>query len=179
MSVSLLAPDLRRILTDLATRIGNLEKRVNPTAVVRFATTIAHIGTGANSVVVEPPGSDAVASGDESIAIGPNGPSATAPGALAVGNGAEASGTNATVLGAGSVIADGGTAIGWGTAVAHAHSSAFGTQASTTRTHQVVLGDATDFVEIPGDGIVLTSPDGTRYLVVVNNGGSLSSSPAA
>lgn len=165
MSVSLLTPDLRRILDDLARRIGILERRTTRTAppASPVVNVNVHPGTGDVSVVLEPTGSGADASAD---------------GALAMGNGATASGTNSIAVGAAIANQDGAAAYGWGATAGHIHSTAIGTQAGTIRNHQVVLGDATDFVEIPGDGIVLTSPDNTRYLIVVNNGGSLSSSVA-
>jgi len=101
MSVSLLTPDLRRILASLATRIGNLERRVNPTSTMRFTPSLAHPGTGENSVILEPSDSGAVANSSNGIAIGAGATTVVFPNGIALGALALADNDNAIAMGSG------------------------------------------------------------------------------
>ena len=71
--------------------------------------------------------------------------------------------------------ADKATALGSGARADHAASVALGSDTTTTAADQVMVG--TRDIEITGNatkGIVLRSPDGTRYRLTIANGGTVS-----
>jgi hypothetical protein len=152
MSASLLTPDLRRILDDLARRLGILERRTGRTAPQAGPLpNHSHNGTGTDSVVLADTSFPAVASGQESTAGGDSAiasgqyasayggaSQATAQFATAVGDAAEATATNATAVGSNSVAG-------------HNTSVAVGYAATTTGTHQIMLGTASETVVCPGN----------------------------
>ena len=73
-----------------------------------------------------------------------------------------------------SVVED-GVALGRNAAVAagHTNSVAIGATTTTTGADQVHVGNRDVELGVSGKGLVLKSPDGTRYRVTVNNGGTL------
>ena len=72
-------------------------------------------------------------------------------------------------------LADGAGAVslGSGANAAHAGSIALGMSTTTTATAQVAVGARDIEVQDSSKGVVLKSPDGTRYRVTVANGGAL------
>lgn len=163
-----------------------------------------HVGAGRISLVI---GSGATSAGDSSAALGPGassgGASATAVGSItnavgdfsvAVGSGAASSGTSGIALGqdaqgTGSAAtalghtaqtgADSATALGDGASALYQHSTALGAGAATTQTNQVLLGTATDVVEVAaGAPLVMSDSAGVRWRVTVNTDGSLNTTPA-
>lgn len=103
-------------------------------------------------------GSLASASGDNTIAIG-NASTASSPRATAVGDTATAAANDATALGRGA-------------GAYHSHATAIGPGSTTTKDNQIMLGTASDFVEIPGNGstngfVMKDTATGTRYLVQI------------
>ena len=93
------------------------------------------------SVVV---GSDAKAEDTSGVAVGYM--ANTWSGAVAVGFQAEAMGSGSVALGAAASVnddAEGGTALGYGTLVAHANSVAIGSDSATTAENQVAFGTGT------------------------------------
>lgn len=133
------------------------------------------LGQGANS-----PGAQSVAVGQAasslgtgSVAVG----SAAVQGVSAVGVGdqAQATGDTSVAIGQGAqtTMAD-GVALGHGASAPYAHSTAVGPGAITTGPNQIMMGTATDVTEIPvGSAIAMTSPGGSRYLITVDDDGSL------
>jgi trimeric autotransporter adhesin len=133
MSSSLLTPDLRRILDDLARRLGILERRTSQTAAPTAPTASqnAHNGSGSNSVVLEPTGGNAQASGSGSLAAGES--------ATATNTDATAIGHNAAASGASESLAAGAYSEATGQ-----YSSAVGPAAQATAQFAVALGDSAE-----------------------------------
>ncbi|WP_428957964.1 hypothetical protein [Streptomyces sp. cg35] len=151
--------------------------------VLAVSTDSLHPGSGANSTQVglgatsagsgsTGVGNGASATGDQSTAVGLMA-TAGADGAVAVGSQASASQPGAISIGESS-LATGtqATALGGGARATFDQSTAVGAGAQVTRPNQVMLGTATDLVEIPGIG-VLHSPDGTAFILAVTNEGLL------
>jgi hypothetical protein len=133
------------------------------------------VGTGANSTGASSTalGNAASSLGLQSVAVGPA--AVQGSGAIGIGTGATATGNYSVVIGKDSSAAlDDGTAVGHGAVAAYAHSTAIGPGAVSTGPNQVMLGTATDTVEVPfGSGYVIKSPNGTRYKITVDNSGAL------
>jgi uncharacterized cupin superfamily protein len=70
------------------------------------------------------------------------------------------------------------TALGASSQALHARSVALGNGATTTAADQVMVGPRDVEITDAAKGLVLKSPDGTRYRVTVANGGTLSVAPA-
>lgn len=121
----------------------------------------AALGAGANAL------------GGQSVAIGSA--SVQGVGAVGVGNAAGASGDGAVALGqAASAGAANAVALGQGASAPFVQSVAIGAGAITTGPNQILMGTAAEVTEIPpGSALVLSSPDGTRYRVTVDDSGSL------
>ena len=66
------------------------------------------------------------------------------------------------------------TAVGKLAAADHAGSVALGDNTATTGSNQVCVGPRDVEITDTGKGVVLKSPDGTRYRIKVANGGALS-----
>lgn len=133
------------------------------------------VGTGANSTGASSTalGNAASSLGLQSVAVGPA--AVQGSGAIGVGSGAAATGDYSVVLGkdASAALTD-GAAIGHGAVAPYAHSTALGAGAATTGANQIMIGTATDVVEVPfGSGYVLQSPNGSRYKLTVDNTGAL------
>jgi len=84
-------------------------------------------------------------------------------------------GAQSTALGyAASTSAASGTALGTGASAPFTNSTAVGAGAETSSENQVVLGAPGHIVEVPfGSSLVLSSPNGTRWAVTVDDAGSL------
>lgn len=137
------------------------------------ATAIGPAATaaGTNSTAI---GKSTNASGEYSTAIGSSS-SVQGLSGLAAGRTASSTGEAATALGSGAQ-ADGrkSTALGTGSSAPFEQSTAVGAGAATSGPNQIMLGTALDTVEIPqGSGLVLASPDGTRWIMTVDDNGSL------
>lgn len=157
-----------------------------------------HLGSGTNSLQI---GVAAVSAGNQSTALGPGtlspGLQATAVGSasnalgdhsvavgtastsgeseIAIGDGATTSGGASVAIGdSASATGTSSGALGANASSTYAHSTAVGADSLVTQANQIMLGTASDFTEIPaGSAIVLSSPDGTRYFLRVDNGGAL------
>lgn len=159
-----------------------------------------HVGAGANSLVIgigavsagnqstalgptaTSPGSQSTAVGsasnalgDQSVAIGAASTSGTAE--IAVGDGTTTSGGSSTAIGdTANASGAASLALGATSSAAWDHSTALGPDATTTRANQIVLGTAADVTEIPpGSGLIMSSPNGTRYILTVTDAGALDS----
>ncbi|MEU6362266.1 hypothetical protein [Streptomyces albidoflavus] len=151
--------------------------------VLAVSTDSSHPGTGTNSTQV---GLGAASSGVGSTGVG-NAASATGDQSLAVGLMATASGSGAVALGSQAASTEAGAtavgqsalasglqaaALGDGARATHDQGTALGPGAATTRPNQLVLGTASDLVDIPGIG-VLHSPSGIPYILAVTDDGLL------
>jgi hypothetical protein len=126
---------------------------------------------GVNSLAV---GSGAVSTGTGGTALG-KGAVASATSSVAVGTLSAASGNNAEAYGDNSIAsAQQSTAIGSGVTASHVHSTAVGAQAATTETKQVMLGQPSDFVDIPNFATLKSIPGGVKYRLYVRDDGTLS-----
>lgn len=93
----------------------------------------------------------------------------TAVGYNAIGGGySTAVGASATASG------DFAVALGQGAVASHANAIALGYLSTTTATYQVMIGPRDLEITDTAKGLVIKSPDGTRYRVQVANGGALS-----
>lgn len=133
------------------------------------------VGTGANATGQSSTslGNSATSLGTGAIAVGPA--AVNGLGSIGIGNAVTATGDGTVVVGpnASAVMPD-GTALGHGAIAPWEHSTAIGAGAATTGIHQVMLGTATDIVEVPfGSGYVLQSPGGFRYKITVDDTGAL------
>lgn len=155
MSSSLLTPDLRRILDDLARRLRVLEQRITSRTAAPTAPDVspyAHPGTGENSIVLEPAGGGSVAAGFDTVAAGHQASAASdyaaafgahssaAENSTAVGTSAAANTSWSTAIGVSSVAAQNGVAIGGGATASHINSVAVGYNAQTTAAAQINMG---------------------------------------
>ncbi|MGW7100375.1 hypothetical protein [Streptomyces sp. NPDC054838] len=148
-----------------------------------------HVGSGAGSTQVGMSalaagpggtslGNSASASGDHATALGTE-TLASAAGAVAGGSRAEATETGGIAVGESALSA--GTqaiAVGAGARAAYNRSGAIGAGAEATRPEQIMLGTATNLVEIPGT-TVLHSPNGSPFVLAVTNSGQLYTQPLA
>lgn len=162
-----------------------------------------HSGSGLNSLVLGP---SATATGNNSVALGQGasspgasgtavGTSASATGvqsvavgsaaaqglgAIGVGNAVQASGDHSTAVGAGAAATFAqATALGNGAQSPYQHSTAIGAGATTTGPNQIMMGTSSDVTEIPlGSAVVLSSPNGTRFRLSVDNTGALTTTLA-
>ncbi|MEV7675137.1 hypothetical protein [Streptomyces sp. NPDC088752] len=157
--------------------------------VMAVASESQHAGAGDDSTAI---GADAAASGtgalasgkgaqatgDETVSAGHES-SASAAGAVAVGSQADASEAGAVSVGR-SAVAQGSqaTALGDGAQAPWDHSTALGAGAQTTRPNQVVVGTASEIVDVSGL-LVLHSPDGSPFTVAVTDDGMLYAQPLA
>lgn len=137
------------------------------------ATAVGPAATaaGTNSAAV---GKSSNASGEYSTAVGPTASVQSLSG-VAVGRTASSTGEAAIALGSGAQ-ADGlrSSALGSGSSASFDHSTAIGADAVASGNNQVMLGTELDTVEIPqGSGLVLSSPDGSRWIMTVDDDGSL------
>ena len=67
-----------------------------------------------------------------------------------------------------------GVALGYSATVTHANSVALGRTSATQRTDSVSIGARDIESTGPGKGLILQSPDGTKYRIAVANGGTIS-----
>lgn len=198
MSVALQIPDLRRILTDLTRRVGILERRTTSGAAAS-TMSLAHPGTGTNSVVVEPTGAGSDASATNTVAIGvfarawqgsgtavgdnaqADGSQATAVGynaqasadtAAAFGPNANAFGIDALSLGSGaSCGGDSSVAIGSGAVASDSNAVAVGHSATTTNDNQIMLGKAaTGAFDTNATRTVMNAPNAAITSADLNRG---------
>lgn len=146
-------------------------------------TESTHLGAGAQSTQV---GLDAAATGASSTAAGvgatASGGQSTALGHFAqavldqttsVGDQAASSQPGATAVGTSAVASGtGSTALGAASLALYNHTTVLGAGAAATTDHQVMLGTRTDIVEAPGS-VVLTSPGGVRFQLIVTDSGML------
>lgn len=154
------------VIGDAAVSAGDSSTAVGPAASSGGTNSVA-VGKSANSLgeYSTAVGSGAIAQDISTTAVGRN---ATALGdqGLAVGNGAQTSAMSASALG------DGANA-------PFTRSTAIGAGSVTTSENQVMLGAPGDIVEVPlGSGIILTSPNETRWLITVDDNGTLVSTMA-
>lgn len=169
MSVSLLTPDLRRILDDLGRRIGFLERRTKQTASPTTPVSgYAHAGNGTNSVILEPLLGGAVA-GDDGVAIGRNtsalangiaigssipedGATAAAEG-IAIGHDSTASAGGVAIGGVGASLGAKATvksvALGAGASAGQDGAVAIGAETTTLAADQVNIGSLRLFAGVP------------------------------
>jgi hypothetical protein len=157
-----------------------------------------HVGPGSNSLEI---GVGAVSAGNQSTALGPTaaspGVQSTAVGSasnavgdhsvaagtastsgnseIAVGNGSSTSGGDSFAIGhTASATGASSGALGTNASSTYPHSTAIGADSAVTQANQIMMGTAADVTEIPfGSAVVLSSPDGTRYFLRVDNGGAL------
>ncbi|MDQ1497695.1 MAG: hypothetical protein QOI86_1035 [Actinomycetota bacterium] len=182
MSTSLLTPDLRRILDDLARRLRVLEQRIGRTAPAAAPLpNHTHDGTGANSTVVAGP-TDAtapVASAARTLAAG-DAAVASAHDAIALGYNAQAVAIYGIALGDNSLVGGAASAaLGDGATANNTSSVAIGSAATTDHDHQIMLGTVSEIVEVPkAGGLILTDNSGGRWKIQVSTGGVLSTSAA-
>lgn len=151
------------------------------------AVGVATHADGLNSIGI---GNGAHALGADAIAIGisaaGNGAGNTAVGAnanaglsgsqhtVAIGEWSTIDGArnSATAVGfSAAARADHATALGDVSNAAHAHATAVGSDATTTEANQVMLGTTTDYVEVPGNGLVLHASDGSRWRLTISTSG--------
>lgn len=166
MSVTIQTPDLRRMLDDLARRVGILERRQTSRVAAPTAPQTTpvvghtHDGAGTDSTVV---------SGDTQTTP----PVASGADAFAAGDGAVASGLQSLALGPSAEASDQGCiAMGPGATSSHAYAIALGNGVATTRTEQVNLGSKVLYAGLttsaPGDSL-LTAGQFTFYVNEAGN----------
>lgn len=98
---------------------------------------------------------------------------ASATGASALGQNTAAQGVNSTALGLNAVATQAqASALGQGASAGHAHATALGAETATTEPNQVRLGGSGDVADAPG-GLVLRSPNGTKFRLIVDDAGTL------
>lgn len=152
----------------------------NPnTAVGESALSLLTTG-GANTVVGKSAGS-AVTTGDNNVALGRDTLTLTTSGSRQVSVGSNTGQTTATqrndsvaVGYAAKFDADNACALGSGAQALHAGSTALGQGTTTTFADQVMIGARDLEITATAKGVVIKSPDGTRYRIQVANGGALS-----
>lgn len=141
-----------------------------------------HIGAASQSTQV---GQDGVSTGVSSSSFG-NTAQSLGVQSIAIGASAIAAGDQSTSVGTGSVEGTTSTGVGYNTNVSgtsssvfgansssgNQHSTAIGADSTTTEDGQVMLGTATDFVEIP-NYVVLTDPNGGRWALTIDTSGDL------
>lgn len=93
--------------------------------------------------------------------------------ATAIGYNADAQGARATVLGSAADAVANATALGYNASAAHDQSAAIGRDSTTTATYQVMVGPRDIEITDDAKGLVLVSPDDTRFRVQVSNAGAL------
>lgn len=134
----MIAPDVRRILDDIKTRLSILERRI--TNAGRAAATPGdngHPGEGDESIAL---GARTTATGDMAISIGPDA-IASGTNSVVIGEGSEASGLNASALGP-NITASGNesTAVGYNSLVSGVSAVAVGTNAGATGEESLAVG---------------------------------------
>lgn len=152
---------------------------LNSLAIGLSATSVGNnsvaLGQGANSLGASGTavGTAASAAGAQAVAVGSA--ASQGVGSVGVGDQSQASGNQSVALGQAAIATlTESTALGHGATAPYAHSTALGPGAITNGPHQIMLGTSADLVEIPsGSGLVLSSPNGSRFQITVDNTGSL------
>lgn len=178
----------RRIMPDTETGIvASHERRLNkprPSSGFDPNADPVVIGNGADghttasSVTI---GQNGDVSADFAVQVGAAGDVSGASG-VGVGFAVTVSAQSGTATGEQAFVsAQYGSAYGSGAGVAHDFSTAIGQGATSSRAHQIMLGSlnnttgvGNEIVEIPGkgNGIAVTAPNGTRYVMTVSNAGA-------
>lgn len=159
---------------------GHSNVGVGRTAGWSMTSAHSNIALGRSALYYMTTGTENVAVGRNAAAI-PNGNSAnasvTATAQTVVGHAAgQSSATQADGLTAVGHTARGttnSTALGARAQASHSASVALGADTSTTATSQVMVGARDVEITDAARGVILKSPDGTRYRITVANGGSL------
>ena len=134
-------------ITNFAMAIGDGASSAGVDGIAIGRAAAVSITRGASIVI----GADSTSEGSNSVAIG-RAINTAAPQQVVIGDGA-AGGTdaaNAMAIGRLSVVG-----------ISHSNSVAFGPWATTTKTHQIMLGTATNTVEIPGRLVTATATNTT------------------
>lgn len=152
---------------------GGFNTAVGAGALAAATTAVNNSAVGANALT-------AVTTGGLNTAVGGAALQALTTGASNTALGQDASTTlvsltNAVIIGKGArVNANEGTALGQGATVGHIGSVALGQGTTTTDVAQVMVGPRDVEITDTTKGVVIKSPDGTRYRIKVANGGALS-----
>lgn len=118
-------------------------------------------------------GSTAKATSHSALAVG-FGAGSLEGSAVAVGTTAQAAGEAAVAVGVVALAAEAyAVAVGGGAKAYHEHSIALGALTSTTADHQIAAGPRDIEIQDPDRGLILQSPDNTRWRITVDNNGAL------
>lgn len=142
-----------------ASAAATLATAVGPYAAAGGVASVAVGEATASSVDAVAIGDGAEASDLRAISVGASAV-ASATDTISVGSSASAAGQSSSALGASASVG-----------ATHANSTALGAGATTTKAHQVMVGTASEFMEIAGSGVVQKDiVTGTRYLIQIASG---------
>src|SRR5690625_826890 len=167
-----IAPHANAVAVGRDARVANDSGGAIPTSVAVGRGSRA-TGSAGDATALGP---FAVASGNRSTALGSRS-EAVNTNSTAVGMEAKTSlSNNSTVLGAraSTTGALNGVALGYQASVTSADSVAIGANTATTASNQVAVGPRDVEIQDPARGVILRSPNGTRYRLTVADDGALS-----